>query len=129
MGQDRGDETIDYNQGQPRWSPQPQTKSLNKDDWFDVKGTNFPAECAIQAVQFFNDQAKTQTVGTWNRETGPSSGLTGKFSLAAQSTTDVRITDVEDTDADDPYWFSVVIEGPNSQEWALDPEIINKKKR
>lgn len=127
MGQNRGTDTINYNQGRPAWNPTPAAKSLDKGDWFDVQGINFPVECEIQAVQFFHDQSKTQPVGSWDRTKGADPSLNGKFGISAQSATDVRITDEEDTAVDDSYWFSVVVQGPNEQSWSLDPQVINKR--
>ncbi len=126
------DMTIDYNGGAPKFNQSPGSTDLHVNDTVTVQLSGFPGGSTITKVEFFGskteggvDQKDTAVNrGTWDRATGTTPVLNGKFTVSANSTIEVKITDVEalSRGTQDEYWFAV--EGLPS--WEVDPELINK---
>ena len=126
------DMTIDYNGGTPIFSPRPGSTDLHVNDTVTLALSGFPAGSTITKVEFFGNKVvsgtdeKDTTVnrGAWDRATGTTPVLNGKFTVSANSTIEVKITDVEALarGTEDKYWFAV--EG--NPTWEVDPELINK---
>ncbi len=114
------------------------TTDLNKGDTITVHlAGNFPDNSKINKVIIYNNKVVNgvdtkdwdSVVGSWTADHGNDSGLDNKFKCSADSSTTIKIEDIEDSDDDVKYWYSAF--GPvggTTTTWKIDPELINKGK-
>lgn len=120
--------TITYNNGNPRFNPPPGVTYLSPGDSVTVQLAGFPSGSAIDTVTIYNNQVvngadqKGTSNSSWTSSLGNGSTI---YAIAAQSATQVTITDEEHPADEDKYWFGVSGTAAGAA-WAVDPELINR---
>ena len=120
--------TITYNNGNPRFNPPPGVTVLTPGDTVTVMLAGFPSGSAINTVTIYSNQvvAGSDQKGTatcsWTSAGGNGCSVYG---IAAQSATQVTLTDQENPTDEDKHWFSVSGTIPGGV-WSVDPELINR---
>jgi len=118
--------TIAWNNGTPRFNPPVGVTSLKDGDSVTVQLTGAPTGALIDTVTIYNNttsggiDAKGSQLCQWTRDGGNDCSV---YTIAANSDTEVTITDADDSKVEQKYWFGV---SGSPDSWCVDPELINK---